>query len=166
MNLTIASNKKNERASRVWYDTATGLLYVLFDSIARAIALDRIPPSDFESQSDIERFSLGRKGAVVVCHHTDGEETWLPVDMWLPGGFTPPVPSDCGRRRKQSLPKLASDIVSVRRKSGLTQPAAARASGLPLRTIQQWEQGRQKPTKDRLESYLKALRVAPSRVSG
>jgi hypothetical protein len=32
---------------------------------------------------------LGCEGTVVICHHGDGEETWLPVDLWLPGGFTP-----------------------------------------------------------------------------
>ena len=31
---------------------------------------------------------LANDGTVVVCRHRDGSDTWLPVDMWLPGGFT------------------------------------------------------------------------------
>jgi hypothetical protein len=42
-----------------------------------------IPDHDFESQSPVARFSIGQSGSVVVCHHADGTETWLPGDLWL-----------------------------------------------------------------------------------
>ena len=74
-------------AEKVWYDASTGRLCLLAGGYENAIPLAKIPDSDFESPTAISRFSLGQNGAVVVCHHKDGKETWLPVDMWLPSGF-------------------------------------------------------------------------------
>jgi hypothetical protein len=48
-----------------------------------------IAEADFESASPVVSFSIGHQGATVVCHHKDGKETWLPTDLWLPGGFSP-----------------------------------------------------------------------------
>ena len=72
---------------RVWYDASTGRLHLSAGSYQNSLALAQIPDGDFESSVAIARFSLGQNGAVVVCHHKDGAETWLPVDMWLPDGF-------------------------------------------------------------------------------
>jgi hypothetical protein len=72
----------------VWYDAGTGRLCLSASGYRNGIPLAQIPDSDFESTAPISRFSLGQNGAVVVCHHKDGAETWLPVDMWLPEGFT------------------------------------------------------------------------------
>ena len=72
----------------VWYDAGTGHLCLSASGYHNGIPLAQIPDSDFESPAPISRFSLGQNGTVVVCHHKDGAETWLPVDMWLPEGFT------------------------------------------------------------------------------
>lgn len=74
-------------AEKVWYDANTGRLHLAAGSYQNSLALVQIPDCDFESTAAIARFSLGQNGAVVVCHHKDGTETWLPVDMWLPDGF-------------------------------------------------------------------------------
>lgn len=79
-------------ATRVWYDRASGRLFVEFDGIVEGIALGMIPEADFESSAAIVSFVLGCEGSVVVCRHADGAETWLPVDLWQPGGFTPAAP--------------------------------------------------------------------------
>ena len=76
-------------AESVWYDAGTGRLCVAARGYQNGVRLEQIPDSDFESTSPIARFSLGQNGSVVVCHHKDGQETWLPVDLWLPDGFTP-----------------------------------------------------------------------------
>jgi hypothetical protein len=80
------------RADRVWYDASTKKLFVQARDFVNGIAFDTLAKGekgDFESQSPVVSFSLGHQGATVICHHKDGRETWLPADMWLPGGFTP-----------------------------------------------------------------------------
>ena len=74
-------------AERVWYDASTARLCLLAGGYHNGIPLREIPDSDFESPASISRFSLGQNGTVVICYHQDCKETWLPVDMWLPGGF-------------------------------------------------------------------------------
>ena len=76
-------------ATRVWFDPRDQTLFVEINGVVASLQLNRIPEDDFESQAPIVRFALGADGTVVVCHHQDGLETWLPVDIWLPGGFTP-----------------------------------------------------------------------------
>ena len=76
-------------ATRVWYDSQSGLLCTEIAGIVRGITFDKIPDADFESASPVVHFSLANDGTVVVCRHRVGADTWLPVDMWLPGGFTP-----------------------------------------------------------------------------
>jgi hypothetical protein len=76
-------------ADRVWFDASTGRLCVSAGGYQNGVLLSLIPDADFESATPIARFSLGQTGAVVVCHHKDGTETWLPVDLWLPEGFSP-----------------------------------------------------------------------------
>lgn len=76
-------------ATRVWFEARTTLLSVEFNGVVESIDFSLIPQEDFETAEPIMKFELGQQGTVVVCHHHDGEETWLPVDMWLPGGFTP-----------------------------------------------------------------------------
>jgi hypothetical protein len=76
-------------AEKVWYDAGSGRLCVSSGHFQNGIVFSEIPDSDFESLAPIERFSLGQHGAVIVCRHRDGNETWLPIDLWLPGGFRP-----------------------------------------------------------------------------
>ncbi|MYH30035.1 MAG: transcriptional regulator [Acidobacteria bacterium] len=37
------------------------------------------------------------------------------------------------------------DVVAIRNKTGLSQPAFARSIGIPLGTLKNWEQGRRRP---------------------
>ncbi len=37
------------------------------------------------------------------------------------------------------------DVVAIRSKTGLSQPAFARSIGIPLGTLKNWEQGRRRP---------------------
>ena len=76
-------------ATQVWFDVRSRLLCVEINGVITSIDFAQIPEEDFESATWISKFELGYQGAVVVCHHHDGSETWLPVDMWLPSGFTP-----------------------------------------------------------------------------
>ena len=86
--MNVDFSAANLAAEKVWYDASTGRLCVSAGDYQNGVSLDRIPDVDFESTAPIARFSLGQNGAVVVCHHKDGAETWLPVDMWMPEGFT------------------------------------------------------------------------------
>jgi hypothetical protein len=76
-------------ATQVWFDVRSKLLCVEINGVITSIDFDQIIEEDFESATPIVKFELGYQGTVVICHHHDGGETWLPVDMWLPGGFTP-----------------------------------------------------------------------------
>jgi len=87
MNVDISWNEL--AAERVWFDASCGRLFLQAGDFVNAITLAEIPDADFESSAPIKSFSLGQSGSVVVCHHRDGKDTWLPVDMWLPEGFTP-----------------------------------------------------------------------------
>jgi putative transcriptional regulator len=53
-----------------------------------------------------------------------------------------------------------ADIKSLRERSGLTQAAFARAYGVPVRTLQDWEHDRRKPDGAAL-SLLRAIAAAP-----
>ena len=75
-------------AERVWFDASCGKLFLQAGDFVNAIEFTKIPDADFESSAPVKSFSIGQSGSVVVCHHRDGVETWLPVDMWLPEGFT------------------------------------------------------------------------------
>ena len=87
MNVDISIDEL--RAERVWYDASTKKLFVQAKDFVNAIEFGLIPEDDFESGSSVISFSIGSEGATVICHHKDGQETWLPADMWLPGGFAP-----------------------------------------------------------------------------
>ena len=76
-------------AERVWFDASGGRLFVQAGEFVNGIEFTKIPDADFESSAPVKSFSIGQSGSVVVCHHRDGKETWLPVAMWLPEGFTP-----------------------------------------------------------------------------
>ncbi len=73
----------------VWFDPRDSHIHAEIAGIDRFIPLKQIPDEDFESSAPIVAFRVGCEGSVVVCRHRDGKETWLPADMWLPGGFTP-----------------------------------------------------------------------------
>jgi hypothetical protein len=77
-------------AERVWFDASCGKLFVQAGDFVNGLDFMRIPDADFESTAPVRSFSIGQSGSVIICHHRDGAETWLPVDMWLPGSFTPP----------------------------------------------------------------------------
>jgi DNA-binding transcriptional regulator YiaG len=162
MKLINVAKSSSDKVKSVWFDTVTGYLYVAFGSILRAIKLDLIPPDDFDSTADITDFSIGKRGTVVVCHHADGGETWLPVDMWQPKGFTPSRRRARGRKQNLStLPLFSRSIIEARRSAGLTQLQAAKIADIPWRTLQQWEQGRQEPPQDRLAKSLAIISSTP-----
>jgi hypothetical protein len=87
--MNVAIGSENRVITRVWYDSQTGLLQVELDGVVCALPFAQVPDVDFDSSVPVVGFSVGCEGTVVVCHHQDGAETWLPVDMWLPGGFQP-----------------------------------------------------------------------------
>lgn len=87
MNVAISIDEL--RAERVWYDASTKKLFVQAKDFVNGLEFALIPETDFESSTPVTSFSLRHKGATVICHHQDGKETWLPVDMWLPEGFSP-----------------------------------------------------------------------------
>ena len=76
-------------ATRVWFDPRLGGLSVEIDGVVASIDFTQISEDDFESKTPVTQFRLGAQGSVVICSHQDGTETWLPVDIWLPDGFTP-----------------------------------------------------------------------------
>ena len=76
-------------AERVWFDASCGKLFIQAGEFVNGIEFARIPDEDFESDAPVKSFSIGQSGSVVICQHRDGKETWLPVDIWLPSGFTP-----------------------------------------------------------------------------
>ncbi len=87
MNVVISA--ESLQIERVWFDATTSRLHVQSGEFVSSVDFTRIPDSDFESKTPVRAFSIGQSGGVVVCHHVDGQETWLPADLWLPEGFTP-----------------------------------------------------------------------------
>jgi hypothetical protein len=85
--MNVDFSAANLMPEKVWYDASTGRLCLSAAGYQNGIPLAKIPNSDFDSTTPITRFSLGQNGAMVVCHHKDGAESWLPVDLWLPEGF-------------------------------------------------------------------------------
>ena len=81
MNVVFESSPVVEQVS---FDPRSNEIHALIAGIEFAFPLSQIPEEDFESASPIIGFSIGCEGAVVVCKHRDGLETWLPADMWLP----------------------------------------------------------------------------------
>jgi len=83
MNVVISIDKQT-RAEKVWYNVSDRKIWLQFsDNFMNSLELSAISEEDFESVTPIVRFSLGQEESVVICHHQDGNETWLPVDMWL-----------------------------------------------------------------------------------
>ena len=81
MNVVFESSLVVEQVS---FDPRSNEIHALIAGIEFAFPLSEIPEEDFESASPIVGFAIGCEGAVVVCKHRDGSETWLPADMWLP----------------------------------------------------------------------------------
>lgn len=81
MNVVFESSPVVEQVS---FDPSSNEIHALIAGIEFAFPLSEIPEEDFESASPIVGFAIGCEGAVVVCKHRDGSETWLPADMWLP----------------------------------------------------------------------------------
>ena len=98
--MNVVTSIEINRADRVWYDASSGKLFIQARDYVNGIEFSAIPDSDFDSTSPVRSFSLGQSGSVVVCRHENGKETWLPVDMWEPGGFTPP-----SRRKGPARPR-------------------------------------------------------------
>jgi hypothetical protein len=100
MNVAIGNDRIV--AERVWYDALSGRLNVEMQGVAYGLGFGRIPDDEFESKAPVIGFSIGCNGAVVVCRHQDGLETWFPVDMWLPGGFTPEERDEGGKLKAEN----------------------------------------------------------------
>jgi len=81
MNVVFESSPVVEQVS---FEPRSNEIHAVIAGIEFAFPLSQIPEEDFESASPIIGFSIGCEGAVVVCKHRDGSETWLPADMWLP----------------------------------------------------------------------------------
>ena len=81
MNVVFESSPVVEQVS---FDPRSTEIHALIAGIEFAFPLSEIPEEDFESASPIVGFAIGCEGAIVVCKHRDGSETWLPADMWLP----------------------------------------------------------------------------------
>ena len=81
MNVVFESSPVVEQVS---FDPRSNEIHAVIAGIEFAFPLSQIPEEDFESASPITGFSIGCEGAVVVCKHRDGSETWLPADMWQP----------------------------------------------------------------------------------
>jgi hypothetical protein len=71
-------------SSKSRFDPRSNEIHALIAGIEFAVPLSEIPEEDFESASPIIGFAIRCEGAVVVCKHRDGSETWVPADMWLP----------------------------------------------------------------------------------
>lgn len=56
------------------------------------------------------------------------------------------------------------DVVAIRARTGLSQRAFAERFGLDARAVQDWEQGRRKPTRS-VVSYLRVIDKAPDVVA-
>ena len=81
MNVVFESSPVVEQVS---FDPRSNEIHALIAGIEFAFPLSEIPEEDFESASPIIGFAIRCEGAVVVCKHRDGSETWVPADMWLP----------------------------------------------------------------------------------
>jgi hypothetical protein len=81
MNVVFESSPVVEQVS---FDPRSNEIHTLIAGIEFTFPLSEIPEEDFESASPIVGFAIGCEGAIVVCKHRDGSETWLPADMWLP----------------------------------------------------------------------------------
>ena len=81
MNVVFESSPVVEQVS---FDPRSNEIHTLIAGIEFAFPLSEIPEEDFESASPIVGFAIGCEGAIVICKHRDGSETWLPADMWLP----------------------------------------------------------------------------------
>ena len=87
--MNVVITPEDIRIERVWFDATTARLHVQSGGFVSSIDFTKVPDEDFESKTPVKAFSIGQSGSVVVCLHVDGQETWLPSDLWLPGGFTP-----------------------------------------------------------------------------
>ena len=87
MNVDISAEQL--RAGKVWFDASTGRLCVEAAGFVNGIEFSRIPEGDFESVTPVSSFAVGHQGATIICRHKDGKETWLPINLWQPGGCTP-----------------------------------------------------------------------------
>jgi hypothetical protein len=85
--MNVVVEEKAATAAPIWFDPKSGELHAVIAGIDRAIPPGSIADDDFESSSPVAGFSLGAGGAAMVCRYTDGTETLLLADMWLPGGF-------------------------------------------------------------------------------
>jgi hypothetical protein len=88
--MTVDISSAELVADRVWYDVTSGKLLIQAGEFVNGIDFAKIPDADFESATPVVSFCIAQGGSIVVCRHKDDAETWLPVDMWLPAGFTPP----------------------------------------------------------------------------
>jgi DNA-binding transcriptional regulator YiaG len=69
-----------------------------------------------------------------------------------------------GAFRRVDPRTAAVDVVAIRARTGLSQSAFAERFGIDVRALQDWEQGRRKPTRS-LASYLRVIDKAPDLVA-
>jgi hypothetical protein len=74
-------------ARRAYFDVRTHELVV--ETARGFVAGLPLAKITTESSAPLASVALEPPGDVVILTHTDGAQTHLPVDMWLPGGFTP-----------------------------------------------------------------------------
>src|SRR5262249_4325222 len=66
--------------------------------------------------------------------------------------------------RRGDVMRFAEMLRDVREKAGLSQSALAKRSGLPFRSIQNWEQGHRTPRAQAVLSLARALNVPPDQL--
>lgn len=86
--MNVVITPEDLRIERTWFDATVSRLYVQSGEFVNSIDFSKVPDADFESKTPVKAFAIGQSGSVVICHHVDGAETWLPADLWVPGGFT------------------------------------------------------------------------------
>jgi transcriptional regulator with XRE-family HTH domain len=65
-------------------------------------------------------------------------------------------------RRQEGYAMFAQNLKRLRAAAGFTQASFAETLGLPLRTLQNWEQGKREPRLDTLPTLARSLGVPVS----
>lgn len=93
------------------------------------------------------------------------EVDWARVDATTDEDIAAQIASDPDTAPEATDAEMASVRVQwVRRKTGLSQSEFARRYRIPLRTLQEWEQGRREPEAAVL-AYLTVIERAPEAVA-
>jgi DNA-binding XRE family transcriptional regulator len=100
-----------------------------------------------------------------AAHRIEGEWFW-PADELLAHIGTLPPAQGSAMKTKKINPAFGAGLQALREEAGLSQAALAQASGVPVGTIREYEQGRREPlfsAMQKLAPHLKAdLDALPS----